>query len=237
MFVVAPLFLILVLAWAERGAPGRGSRRSPQPPPSALLLLAIPFERFVTTSAVSDTLMLLPWWAILDHGWTARIGLLAFLGGVAFAAAFLLVPARYALVLPAIVLVYWVVALKPIWFGPYPYGVRQAGAGALFQGIRGAPRDWIDRAVPAGKEVAVLYTGAADRFTVNMNEFFNRRVGPGLLHDRPDSRWHQRAARHRRSRRRGPHRRRSRAHPVATSSRTGPSTRTRFPWRAIVRSG
>jgi hypothetical protein len=84
---------------------------------------------------------------------------------------------RYALVLPALVLVYWVVAMKPIWFGPYPYGFKQAGAGALFQGIRGAPRDWIDRAVPKGSDVAVLYTGAADRFTVNMNEFFNRRVG------------------------------------------------------------
>ncbi len=73
-----------------------------------------------------------------------------------FAAALLVVPRRYALVLPLVVLAYWLVALKPIWFGPYPYGVRQAGAGALFQGIRGAPRDWIDRAVPAGADVAVL---------------------------------------------------------------------------------
>ena len=177
MFAVAPLFLILLLAWAERGAPRPRIASIAAAAGSALLLLAIPFERFVTTSAVSDTLMLLPWWAILAQGWTTRIALLAFLGGVAFAAAFLFVPARYALVLPAIVLVYWVVALKPIWFGPYPYGFKQAGAGALFQGIQGAPRDWIDRAVPAGKESAVLYTGSADRFTVNMNEFFNRRVG------------------------------------------------------------
>ena len=177
MFVVVPLFLILLLAWAQRGAVRPRIASVAAAAGSALLLLAIPFERFVTTSAVSDTLMLLPWWAIVAHGWTTRMGLFAFLGGVALAAAFLFVPVRYVLVLPAIVLVYWAVALKPIWFGPYPYGVKQAGAGALFQGIRGAPRDWIDAAVPAGKEVAVLYTGAADRFTVNMNEFFNRRVG------------------------------------------------------------
>jgi hypothetical protein len=177
MFVVAPLFLILVLAWIERGAPRPRVTSIVAATASALLLLAIPFERFVTTSAVSDTLMLLPWWAILAHGWTTRIGLLAFLGGVAFAVAFLIVPVRYALILPAIVLTYWVVALKPIWFGPYPYGFKQAGAGALFQGIRGAPRDWIDRAVPSDEEVAVLWTKAADRFTVNVNEFFNRRVG------------------------------------------------------------
>ena len=100
----------------------------------------------------------------------------ALLGGAALAAVFVLVPTGCAGP-AAIVLVYWVVALRPIWFGPYPYGFKQAGAGALFQGIRGAPRDWIDRAVPPGRDVAVLWTGASDRFTVNMNEFFNRRVG------------------------------------------------------------
>ena len=31
--------------------------------------------------------------------------------------------------------------------------------------------------MPAGDDVAVLWTGRADRFTVNQNEFFNRRVG------------------------------------------------------------
>ena len=177
MFVVAPLFLILVLGWIGRGAPRPRATAVVAGVASALLLLAIPFERFVTTSAVSDTLMLLPWWAILEHTGTSRLGVYALLGGVVLAAVFVLVPTRYVLVLPAIVLVYWVVALRPIWFGPYPYGFKQAGAGALFQGIRGAPRDWIDRAVPPGRDVAVLWTGASDRFTVNMNEFFNRRVG------------------------------------------------------------
>ena len=53
----------------------------------------------------------------------------------------------------------------------------RSGEGALFQGIRGVPRDWIDARVPSGDEVAVLWTGRADRFTVNQNEFFNRTVG------------------------------------------------------------
>jgi hypothetical protein len=54
--------------------------------------------------------------------------------------------------------------------------VLRSGEGALFQGIRGVDRDWIDE--QADGDVAVLWTGRADRFTVNMNEFFNRRVGP-----------------------------------------------------------
>lgn len=177
LFVVVPLFVVLLLAWVERGAPRPRYLAPLAAAASALLVLAIPFETFITRSSVSDTLMLLPWWAVLSKtgiGWVAP---LAFLLCALFAAVTLVVPRRYAIALPLVVLAYWLVVLKPIWFGPYPYGVRQAGAGALFQGIRGAPRDWIDAAMPSGANVAVLYTGRADRFTVNQNEFFNRSVG------------------------------------------------------------
>ena len=177
MFALAPLFVILLLAWIERGAPRPRVLGPLAAAAAALLVLTIPFDRFVTTSAVSDTLMLLPWWAIHVHTGINRLGWLAFLGASLFAIAFVFMPRRLAFVLPLIVLAYWVVASRPIWFGPYPYGVRQAGAGALFQGIRGARRDWIDRAVPAGSAVSVLWTHRSDRFTVNQNEFFNRRVG------------------------------------------------------------
>jgi hypothetical protein len=180
LFVVAPLFLVLLLAWVERGAP-RPRYLAAAAAASALLVLAIPFETFITTSSVSDTLMLLPWWAVLAKVGIEWVPSLAVLLCVLFAAVTLVVPRRYAIALPLIVLAYWVVVLKPIWFGPYPYGVKQAGAGALFQGIRGAPRDWIDAAVPSGVSVAVLYTGRADRFTVNQNEFFNRSVGQVYL--------------------------------------------------------
>ena len=43
-----------------RGAAAAGATPRVQPPPLRLFVLAIPFDRFVTTSAVSDTLMLLP---------------------------------------------------------------------------------------------------------------------------------------------------------------------------------
>jgi hypothetical protein len=86
------------------------------------------------------------------------------------------VPRRYALVLPLLVLAYYAAVFHPIWAGKH--GVRQASAGAVFQGIRGVPRDWIDDALPENARTAVLWTGRADRFTVNQNEFFNRAVGP-----------------------------------------------------------
>ncbi len=85
--------------------------------------------------------------------------------------------------MPLALLLLFVLMSRPVWSGPH--GFLQAGAGALFQGIRGVERDWIDDAVPKGEEVVVLWTGRADRFTVNQNEFFNRRVGRVFYTDAP----------------------------------------------------
>ena len=183
MFVVAPLFFCLLLAWVERGAPRPRVLGYCAAGASALLVLAIPFERFVETSAISDTLMLLPWWSVQDSTGLEWVAEIAFGLALAGAIAFLVVPARYALALPALVLVVYGVVLKPVWFGPH--GVKQAGIGALYQGIRGVERGWIDTSVPEGEEAQVLWTGRSDRFTVNMNEFFNRRVGRVLYTGQP----------------------------------------------------
>ena len=176
VFVVAPLFLVLLLAWVERGAPRPRALAAFAAGGAAAVVLLIPFERFIDTSALSDTLMLLPWWTVQDHVSLEWIAELAFGLALVLGAAFLLVPRRYALVLPLVVLAYYAVVFQPIWAGPH--GVKQASAGAVFQGIRGVPRDWIDSALPDDAQAAVLWTGRADRFTVNQNEFFNRAVGP-----------------------------------------------------------
>jgi Dolichyl-phosphate-mannose-protein mannosyltransferase len=176
VFVVTPLFLVLLLAWVDRGAPRPRVLALVSAGLAAALVLLIPFGRFVPTSALSDTLMLLPWWSVQDHVSPEWISELAFGLAVLLAVGFLLVPRRYALALPLVVLAYYAVVFQPIWAGTH--GVRQASAGAVFQGIRGVPRDWIDAALPAGARVAVLWTGRTDRFTVNQNEFFNRSVGP-----------------------------------------------------------
>jgi dolichyl-phosphate-mannose-protein mannosyltransferase len=179
VFVVAPLFLIGLLAWADRGAPRPRVVSVGAAAASALLVLAIPFERFIDEPAKSDTLMLLPWWSVQDTTgleWIAEIVLVL---ALAAAVLFLALPRRLALALPLVVLGYYAVVFKPIWAGAH--GLKEASEGALFQGIRAAPRDWIDSAVPDGVNVAVLWANRADRFTVNQNEFFNRSVGPILF--------------------------------------------------------
>ena len=84
-FYVAPFAMIALLGLVSRDAVVPASRprsrdrgRSP-----ASLPLAVPFARFVNTSAVSDTLGLLPWWWLQDRGstsgrcgsWRSRVGL------------------------------------------------------------------------------------------------------------------------------------------------------------------
>ncbi len=185
MFALAPLLLVVLLAWVARGAPRPQPLATLAAAASAAVTLVIPFERFIGTSAQSDTLLLLPWWSVQDRlglEWAAELALLL---AVVLALVFLLVPRRVAIAVPLVVLVYFAVSFYPIWFGKH--GLERASAGALFQGIRGIPRDWVDAAVqdaPDGS-VAVLWTGRADRFTVNQNEFFNRAVGDIYYLDQP----------------------------------------------------
>jgi Dolichyl-phosphate-mannose-protein mannosyltransferase len=176
MFYVAPLLCIALLAWIEQGAPRPPVLATVAAVISAVLVTAIPLDRFITTSALTDTLMLLPFWSLQDRIGADWIELAAAGLAVVLAAAFLFVPKRYALVLPLLVLGLWILAIRPIWSGKH--GFERASIGALFQGIRTADRDWIDETLPPGSVAAFVWSGRTDRLTVNLSEFFNRDVGP-----------------------------------------------------------
>ena len=175
MFVVAPLLLTALLLWIRLGAPRPRALAVAAAGVAAVLPALIPYERFLQLKVRSDTLMIVPLWNVQDEVGLPRLDDVVLLGGVVAGAAFLLVPRRYALALPAAVLAYFAVAIQPIHAGPH--GMEQAAAGALYEGIRTTPRDWIDHAV-GDAEVAALWTGKTHRFTVNEVEFFNRSVGP-----------------------------------------------------------
>lgn len=182
MFFLAPLFLVALLAWVDRGAPRPRAAAALSALALGALPAVIPFERFIETGVKSDTLMLLPLWELQDRIGLPRVDEVVLLVGLAAAAAFLLLPRRFALALPVATLLYFALAFPAIQLGR-PNGLEQAALGALFQGIRAEHRDWIDRAVPDGAEVAFVWTGRPDRFTVNLNEFFSRSVGPIYVTD------------------------------------------------------
>lgn len=183
LFFLAPLLVVVVLAWVELGAPRPRVATATAVVFALALVLVFPYVRFIGEPAKSDTLGLIPLWTFNEHLVAGRYWVTVAVAGVALVALFVLVPARYAVVMPLVLLVLFAVLSRPVWSGPH--GFLAAGIGALRQGNPGLPRDWIDRAVPAGQEVAVLWTGNADRFTVNMNEFFNRRVGQVYYTNQP----------------------------------------------------
>ncbi len=77
--------------------------RRPSPSRVAVVLPALlPFDRFIDTSAISDTLMLLPWWSLQDGtSRSATSGSRCSRSAVALAALFAFVPRRFALVAAA----------------------------------------------------------------------------------------------------------------------------------------
>jgi Dolichyl-phosphate-mannose-protein mannosyltransferase len=175
MFFLAPLLVVVLLAWVELGAPRPVHVLAAGAVIAIGLVVAFPYTRFIGEPAKSDTFGLIPLWTINEHLVGGSYRLTVLLGACALVALMALVPARLAITVPIVFLFLFAVASRPVWVGPH--GVLRSGEGALFQGIRGVDRDWIDNAVPDGDDVAVLWTGRADRFTVNENEFFNRRVG------------------------------------------------------------
>jgi hypothetical protein len=170
LFYIVPFFLIALLVWIERGA------RRPRWTIAAAALAAglpatVPYVKLIGYQATSDTLALLPWWKLQEHVIALHhVRLAVALCAVAAGALFMAVPRRYALVLPLLVFVYFGVVTRPV-----ESRTTLASEGALFQGIRGVPRDWVDRHV--SRDVAVIWTGKTDVHVVWENELFNRRVG------------------------------------------------------------
>jgi len=182
LFFLAPLFLVVLLAWVDRGAPRPRVAATLAALGLGALPAVIPYDRFIETGIKSDTLMLLPLWELQDRTGLDRVDEFVLLVGLLAAAAFLLLPRRFALALPVAVLLYFALAFPAIQLGR-PNGLEQASVGALFQGIWNHQRDWIDRGAPDGAEVALVWTGRPDRFSVNLNEFFSRSVGPIYVTD------------------------------------------------------
>jgi hypothetical protein len=183
LFFLAPLLLVCLAAWVRLGAPRPPLVTTLAVATALGLTLVFPYSRFIVDAARSDTLGLLPLWAINEHLVGGRYWLTVLAVAGALTLLFVLVPPRLALLVPLAVVGTSVVVSYAVWSSPR--GFKASSVGALFDGIRSVDRDWIDEAVDPGAEVVVLWTGNADRFTVNQNEFFNRRVGRVLYTDQP----------------------------------------------------
>jgi len=136
---------------------------------AAALPGVLPYQRLITTNAVSDTLTLLPIWSLQTALFPLeQTALVVVLASMCAAALFVLVPRRYALIMPALILVYFAVSHKSIE-GKH----KTASVGALFAGIT-LQRDWVDQEVGHDASVATIWSGQASPYAIWENEIFNR---------------------------------------------------------------
>jgi glycosyltransferase involved in cell wall biosynthesis len=174
LFYLAPLLLIALFAWIERG--------QPRPPRAAVAAAGvavalpgtIPFLGLLNITSQSDTLGFQPWWYLGDAlTGRASVGLVAVLVSVALGAAFLWLPRRYAPVLPVVVALGFLVTWLPLelWTHSFP----RLATSAYRQGISPGKRGWIDRAVGPSRQVAAIWAGGND-LAIWENEFWNRSV-------------------------------------------------------------
>jgi 4-amino-4-deoxy-L-arabinose transferase-like glycosyltransferase len=186
MFYVAPLFLIALLVWIDLGLPRRHIAAGVAAVVAAALPGALPFATLIGVPAASDELALSIWWRLqdelisLDH-----VAMWAVIAAIVLATLFLIVPQRWAAVLPAVVVAAFVAVTWTA--GDDVHGFKTQAVGALFQGMTNEHRDWIDRAVGPHADVAVLWTACSsnrclqprsqtDVKVVWENEFFSRSV-------------------------------------------------------------
>ena len=177
MFYVAPLFLIALLAWIDLGAPRPALAAGAAAVAAAALPGVLPFTTLIGVSVISDTQSLIPLWWLQDTVITLQeVQTVVVLAAVAAALLFLVVPRRWVLALPALVLLFFALEQQVIQSGTH--GIDRASVGALFSGTEKGQRDWIDRAVGRNARVVALTSDSYDRrFTIWENEFFNRSVG------------------------------------------------------------
>lgn len=176
MFYVAPLFFVALLLFVRRDAVRAWKPAIFAAAVAAALPGLLPYEKLIGVPAISDTLALIPWWRLQDH--LISLDEVAYVVAgcaVAAAALFLLVPRRYAALLPVLVVAYFAAAQQPIESSVH--GIRWASLGSLFQGQTTGVRDWIDRRVGRDADVAALWSGNTSVFVIWQNEFFNRSVG------------------------------------------------------------
>jgi hypothetical protein len=180
MFYVAPLFLIALLAWIGHGMPRPARGAAVCAVVAAALPGALPYHQLIGTSAEADTLALLPLWWLQEAVVSPNtIGVLVVVAAAALAVAFLTISPRYALVLPALVFLWFAFATERI--ERFDHGFPKASVGALFQGMTTSRRDWIDAAVGRDASVAFVYSGkdpTLQPLPLWENEFWNRSVGP-----------------------------------------------------------
>ncbi len=176
MFFVAPFFFIALCWWVERGLP-RPRAAGVCAVIAAALVGVVPYSGLINGNATSDTLALIPLWTLQDTVVSLdEVGAVVLAGAILMSLLLLMLPPRWGIALPLVLLALYGGALWSIESNPHG-GIQHASLGALYGGTAKPRRDWLDHALGRNANIAVLYDSRTmDKFTVWTNEFFNRSV-------------------------------------------------------------
>lgn len=168
LFGLAPLYFLGLMLWIERGLPRPRIATGAVALGAAVLLLALPVARFVSLPALPDTFTLIPLYRLGVHYPQLNLELVASAVLLVGVAAFVVVPRRLALVLPAALLVVFAAVSVSA------SRVVAAQATLAQPSTLGPDQRWIDKA--AAGPVAYVYTGDVYWSSVWESAFWNRRI-------------------------------------------------------------
>jgi hypothetical protein len=147
----------------------------------AALPAAIPYDAFLDGTTAHSTFSLAPLWSFHDKLSLAPgdVGIAVLLGAIAAGILFALLPRRFALVAPALVLIYFALVTSPLE-GITTRAARDAQAAGI-QVREGGPsgpidRTWVDDVVGRDADVTWLWP-VGSQHPVWETEFFNDSVG------------------------------------------------------------
>ncbi len=173
LFFVAPIYLIAMLVWVDRGLPRPRSAAAIAALVAGALPGVLPYSQLIDANSVAGALAFLPLMRLQEDVLTPTdVPYVVVLGAIAVAILMLVLPRRLALAAPALVLLYFAVVQIHV-----EHYTSQASRNSQRVGLSVKPA-WIDEAVGPDADVAAIWTGDANFLVLWENEFFNRAVGP-----------------------------------------------------------
>jgi hypothetical protein len=175
MFFLAPLLLMALLLWLDRGLPRPPILTAFAAFAPAALLLALPLEKRLNMSTFSDTFAFIPLLRLSYHFSIPTVRWLMLAAGLAAAITILVIPRRFAtLVLPSAIAIYLVLTTYAVYGAVRDFSKTSRVVNAPAQ------LDWVDARLPKGETAGFIFGGTADPFgeaqRMWQTEFWNRDV-------------------------------------------------------------
>lgn len=165
---LAPVLFVGFVLWLQRGAPRTFAVAAAVGLAAAVFLLTLPLARMVTLVAAPDAFTLIPLWRLREATSLHTLVIVFSIGTALAVIAFVLLPRRWLVVLPALLLVAF--AAASVSASLY---VRDKAAEERVNFLGPDPR-WVDHA--AAGPVAYLYDGERNWDAVWHTMFWNRKI-------------------------------------------------------------